>query len=144
MAKKVTSFLVTALVRGCVIFTAASILLYVGAYISVGNTDALTLTRVIYALVFSMIAGVMTAFLTTEVMNLAVRAVHHYVVTLAAFIVLFSLVPGGGLNANPVMTGAVYTVLWAIPFAVWLAIRSKKAKKKNAAEDYESAFGGKK
>ncbi len=38
------------------------------------------------------------------------------------------------------MTGAVYTVFWAVPFVIWLAIRSKKAKKKNAEEKYESAF----
>ncbi len=140
MAKKITSFLVTALVRGCVIFTAVSVLLYSGAYLFVGNTDALTLNRVIYALIFSLIAGLMTAFLTTNVMNVAVRAVLHYAVTLAAFIILFSLIPGDGLNANAVMTGAVYTVFWAVPFVIWLAIRSKKAKKKNAEEKYESAF----
>ena len=140
MAKKVTSFLVTALVRGCVIFTAISVLLYAGAYLFVKNSDALTLNRVIYALIFSLIAGLMTAFLTTNVMNVAVRAVLHYAVTLAAFIILFSLIPGGGLGANAVMTGAVYTVFWAVPFVIWLAIRSKKAKKKNAEEKYESAF----
>ena len=144
MAKKIPSFLVTALVRGCVIFTVLSVFLYVGAYLFVNNTDALTLSRVVNSLIFSLVAGVMTAFLTTNVMNVAVRAVLHYAVTLAAFIVLFSLIPGSGLTGNAVMTGAVYTVFWAVPFAIWIAIRSGKARKKNAKEEYTSAFGGKK
>ena len=108
MAKKVTSFLVNALVRGCVIFTAVSVLLYAGAYLFVNNTDALTLNRVIYALIFSLIAGLMTAFLTTNVMNVAVRAVLHYAVTLAAFIILFSLIPGDGLNGQHGLACAVF------------------------------------
>lgn len=140
MAKKVLCFLKTALVRACVIFSAVSAVLYIGAYISVGNTTALSLTRVVFSFVFSLIAGVMTAFLTTDVMNVAVRAVLNYGVTLAAFLVFFSFIPGSGLTANAVMTGAVYTVFWAVPFVIWLVIRSKKAKKKNAEEKYESAF----
>ncbi len=143
MAKKIFAFLGTALVRACVFFTAVSIVLYAGAFAFNGNTDSMTLTRVIFILIFSCIAGIMTAFLTTDVMNLAVRAVLHYVVTLAAFVILFSLVPGSS-GGNPVMAGAFFTVLWAIPFAVWLVVRSRRAKKENAGKDYSPSFDGKK
>ncbi len=143
MKNKVLPFVKNAVVRACVVFTAANILIYSGAYLFLKNTEYMSVGRVVSILVFSVVAGIMTAFLTTDVMNTAVRAVLHYVVTLACFIILFAVIPGGRSAGTTVMIGVVYTVFWLVPFCVWLAVRSHAEKKEKRKEEYKPSFGGK-
>ena len=132
MKKKIFAFSGGAVLKSCVFFTAVSLVLYIGAYVSVGNTGAMTLGRVMFVLIFSVVCGAATQFLTADALNLPIRAVIHYAVTLAAFLILFPFIAenaGGGKGMGAVITVAIYTLCWAIPFAIWLAVRNNKRKR---------------
>ncbi len=132
MKKKIFDFLKAAIVRSCVFFTAVSLILYAGAAAFARNSEAMGQRTAFLVLIFSVICGFMTAFLTTGVLNVPVRAVLHYAVTLASFMLLFPNLTGdsgGGKGKGAVFAVLIYTVLWLIPFIIWLAVRSHGRKK---------------
>lgn len=140
MIGKIFSRIFRALVKGCVVFTAMTVLLYVGALILNGNRDVLSFRAVVYSMIFSLICGAATEFLVSDVTAVAVRAVIHYVVTLASFLGFFVFAPGKGTTETILTRGAIFTVLWAIPFAVWLVVRRVGEKRKKSGEEYRPVY----